>query len=90
MKPVGMTQRVAVHGTPQVGMFVRVSPPAIRGYPVPRTRYQWLLNGSELAGKTKRYYRLTARDHGQRLSCIITLSNRFGTTHIRSATVTVS
>ncbi len=89
MKPTFTTTRIAVRGTPRVGKVLRVARPATQGYPTPQSLYQWLRNGRVLAGKTRSFYKVTARDRGRHLGCRITLTNSLGSARIRSATVTI-
>jgi hypothetical protein len=49
-----------------------------------RFRYLWLRDGGPITGARKATYRLTARDKGRRVGCLIHATSRFGNVVVRS------
>jgi hypothetical protein len=59
-----------ISGTPEVGRVLTVTPPIFNPTPTSYT-YQWMRNGTSIAGATAKSYTLVADDAGQLISAAI-------------------
>jgi len=77
--PPEVVEEPRVAGVPQVGEELRCEPGLWRGKPSPSLTFQWLLNGSEIAGATEETYVPGAEDLGSYISCLVTGTSTEGT-----------
>lgn len=67
-----------VRGEPQVGEQLTCDPGLWRGKPSPSLKYQWLIDGSEIAGATEETYVPEEESLGASISCVVTASSAEG------------
>lgn len=78
-----------VRGRARVGAVLRVVPPGATGFPRPRTRFQWLRDGTPIPGARQARYRVRAADRGARLRSRVTYVNAVGRVVVTSRSVSV-
>jgi hypothetical protein len=86
--PPTNTTPPAISGSPAVGQTLSCTPGAWSGV-APKFAYQWLHDGSPIAGSTGSTYTLTAADAGHTLDCQVTATNSAGSATVKSAPIGV-
>jgi virginiamycin B lyase len=82
--------RPAISGTPLPGQRLTCSQGRWSGFPVPKDfAYQWVRDGSLIAGAMASGYVIVAPDLGHELSCLVTATNEAGAVSASSQTVLV-
>ncbi|MGO9247849.1 MAG: hypothetical protein ACLQQB_10730 [Solirubrobacteraceae bacterium] len=76
-------------GTPAVGSTLTCTKGSWTGGPTPAFAYEWLRNGSPIAGASANTYVVQSADQGTGLSCAVTATNEYGHTTATSNTLTV-
>jgi hypothetical protein len=79
-----------VSGTANVGQALACEAGLWSGEPPPAFAYQWLRDGSAIAGATSLTYTVEFADQGHTLSCEVTATNSEGTAEATSGGVTVA
>ncbi len=79
-----------VSGTATVGQALSCEDGAWTGQPPPAFAYQWLRDGTPIAGATNKTYVLEFADQGHTLSCEVTVTNSEGTAEATSGGVAVA
>jgi len=85
--PVNVTLPV-ISGTPAVGSTLTCSTGTWQNSPTGYT-YQWLSNGSNIAGATSSTYLVVSGDQGNTISCTVTASNATGSASATSSGVSI-
>lgn len=78
-----------IAGSAEVGQTLTCSPGSWSGTPAPSYSYQWLKEGSAIAGATSATYVVQAADEGHSLACKVTATNEAGSASETSASVAV-
>lgn len=76
--PPASTAAPTAGGTPALGRTVTCSPGNWSGTPAPALTYQWLRDGTPIAGATTPTYVTQAADQGHALTCTVTATNSSG------------
>ncbi len=86
--PVNTSAPVA-SGTPALGQTLSCSSGSWTGYPPPTFTYQWLDDGTPIAGASTSTYVVQVADQGHVLACQVTASNSAGSESATSNTLQV-
>lgn len=79
----------AISGVAGVGQALTCTPGSWSGTPTPTYSYQWLREGSAIAGATSATYMVQKADEGHGLACAVTATNEAGSGSERSATTQI-
>jgi hypothetical protein len=74
-----------IMGTAEVGAILTCAKGSWTGNPVPGFGYQWLRDGTPIAGAISRFYTVQINDQAHALTCAVTASNFKGTVTTLSA-----
>ena len=83
------TSAPVASGTPAPGQALSCSNGSWTGYPPPTFTYQWLRDGTPIAGASTGAYEVQAADQGYGLACQVTASNSAGSESATSNTLQV-
>jgi hypothetical protein len=84
-----ITETVPLSGDPAVGSSLKCGPGSWSGRPPPVLSYQWLRDGTSVAGASGATYTVELVDQGHSLSCRVFASNTEGKGEATSASVAV-
>jgi hypothetical protein len=88
VKPAN-TALPAITGSAALGQTLSCSPGTWSGTPTPMLAYQWLRDGSEIAGANAGTYTVQEADQGHAIACEVTATNTAGEASAESAPVDV-
>jgi hypothetical protein len=83
----GDNTKPAISGNPSVGQMLSCDPGSWSGSPT--FTFQWLRDGSPVAGATGQQYTVTSDDQGHSLACLVTATNNKGAAQATSDPVAV-
>ena len=78
----------AISGTPATGQTLTCDPGTFTGAPAPTLAFEWLRDGTPIAGATGSTYTLTGDDAGHAITCRVTATNPGGSAAATSPAVT--
>jgi hypothetical protein len=71
---VGPLLTAKVAGTPKAGSPLTCTYVSNHGWPIVKTRYQWLRGGTAIANQTSKKFTPRAGDKGAKVSCRVSLT----------------